>query len=103
MAYAGGIGVSVTYKLITWPGRRKRGPPYSHAQLPGGSCSWEKKERQLSIDCEGVVAGGSSGRPCDDYCRSNKALPEGKPHGRKTKVILVSYTLRPLLDLADVC
>jgi hypothetical protein len=48
---------------MTSPGRRNMGPPYSHAQLPGGSWSWEKKERPFSAASSGVFAEGRSGRP----------------------------------------
>lgn len=62
MRYSSGMGWFVTYHVMTKPGRRNRGPPYSQPQFPGGSCSCSKNERPLLIASSGVLAGGFSGK-----------------------------------------
>lgn len=62
MAIGAGTGVFVTYHVITRPGRRNSGPPYSQAQFPGGSCKWEKKERPLITDSIGLWGVGRVGK-----------------------------------------
>lgn len=62
MDMCSGIGVSVTYQAMTRPGSKNKGPPYSQAQLPGGSCWWEKKLSALAAEASGVVAEGRSGK-----------------------------------------
>ena len=62
VAKGAGIGVSVTYHVMTRPGRRNMGPPYSQAQLPGGSWSLDRKERALVAEANVVLAVGRSGR-----------------------------------------
>lgn len=62
MAIGAGTVVFVTYHAITKPGRRNNGPPYSHAQFPGGSCRWEKNDKALFADARGVSALGRFGK-----------------------------------------
>lgn len=62
MDMCSGIGVSVMYQAMTRPGSKNKGPPYSQAQLPGGSWWWEKKLSALAADASGVVAEGRSGK-----------------------------------------
>ena len=56
------IGVSVTYQVMTIPGRRNIGPPYSQAQFPGGSCNFEKNDKALCTEANGVFALGRLGK-----------------------------------------
>ena len=41
------------------------GPPYSQAQLPGGSCRQEKKESAFWAEDSGVLGAWSTGRSYD--------------------------------------
>ena len=91
IARSGGIGVSVTYQVMTGPGMRNIGPPYSQAQFPGGSWSSEKKESPFSAASRGVFAVGSSGRPCE--CRN-----QHKPHAMVAQR-LTAPTMISIYDL----
>ena len=50
---------------MTNQGRRNMGPPYSQAQLPGGSCRQEKKESAFWAEDSGVLGAWSTGRSYD--------------------------------------
>ena len=54
------------------------GPPYSQAQLPGGSCSLEKKERAFCTEESGVLGAWRTGRSYD--CPVN-GIDESKEEG----------------------
>ena len=93
----------MTYQVMTSPGRRNSGPPYSQAQLPGGSWRREKKLMAFLTDAMGDRASGSIG------CSYERSAGESEIAGNKQtnswdlKEVFVCCGLRPRFFLFVRC
>ena len=76
------------------------GPPYSQAQLPGGSCRREKKARAFWTEASGVLGVWRSGRTFNGVVNGSedRARSWNGADQRQTEVVPIGRGLRPGFD-----